>query len=110
MAGLRPYCSTCHAHYRGIYPVHAATASHIAKARRGDHGRAYQPDVAKVLGITRVNVRRALSGDAGDDRQRVRKHRRSRPNDGTRKVVAIRRYWRAVPEGQQYARWLRLSR
>jgi hypothetical protein len=91
-ATLRPYCSRCRGHYRGIYPVHASTGQHLRNLTRT--GRQNTHDVKAALGYRSLSVRRALAGDDGSGKVKVRAYRRSRPDDGRAKVVHVKRYWR----------------
>jgi hypothetical protein len=95
----RPWCSVCQAHYRGIYPVHASGATHLGKVRRRaiPSFAGTRNELRRALGDPVINVRRMLAGDNGEGRERVRAHRRSPPNDGTRKIVKVIRYWRWPP-------------
>lgn len=95
-----PYCSTCRHGYRGLYPVHASTAAHLAAAGRRSTPRiSNRYDLNKSLGITRLNVRRALAGDRGEGRIKVRRYRRRLPLDGPRRSVDVIRHWRSLPLG-----------
>lgn len=81
MAG--PTCPVCHSGYRaGHYAAHLTTEHH----RRAVRGR-----------VVKYRPRRRSSRNYGGGdvpAVKVRKHRRSKPNDGSPKVVQVSRYWR----------------
>lgn len=87
----RPWCSTCNAFYRGIYPVHASTEKHKRLASRRHTPSSID---RHALGKPKINMRRMLAGDTGADHEKVRSYRRRRPLDGPRFSVRVHNYFR----------------
>ena len=105
---LRPFCSVCKHTYRGTYVVHASTKSHRAAAYRASGD-------AKGMVTSKKEERRRKVAQARKSQdnwyrehtQYVRAHNRSRPNDGTRKVVHVTRY-RRLDAGKAAGHWWEL--
>jgi hypothetical protein len=105
VASLGSYCYVCRSGYRGSSSVHLSTAKH-RKATRGP--RLDRSTLNAALGYARVNVRRAIAGDAAydDGVERVKMHRRRRPNDGPRRSVKVVRYYRRkVDRRRSFSAW-----
>jgi hypothetical protein len=97
--GSLPWCSICRHGYRGIYPVHASTASHLAAAgRRSSKRITNRYDLNRSLGIPHINVRRALSGGDESGMVKVHRYKRRRPLDGPARSVGVVRHWRGRPD------------
>lgn len=89
---VRPYCYVCKHHIRGGQAAHNQTKEHRRHAINPRH------TTKKEL---RAQHRRAIRGrKQEDDYASVKAHRRSRPRDGTRRIVKVKHYWRRI--GQVY--------
>lgn len=92
MASASKWCSVCRSSYRSTYGAHAATAKHRHNARPAHYRRGAGDWLReRVKASSRLVYK-------GEGHIKVRKYRRSRPNDGIRRVVRVRRYWR-MPAG-----------
>lgn len=101
MAAPAKVCGVCRSGYRGSYAVHASTDRHRTAERRAN--------TARDSKLVRRSARRERAGAAARAAQRnqddylsrtlvrVTRYRRSRPNDGTRKVVDVVRHYRKRP-------------
>ena len=89
----RHYCSICQ---KTVGRGHLSTKAHRDAAWRRDH------PAGKREKKQRLNSRQyaaAMWRAEEDQHVRVRPYRRSRPNDGERRVVAVVSYWRELPPG-----------
>ena len=94
MSGRR-YCSICD---RSVGPDHLSTKAHRDAAWRHDH------PAGKREKKQRLNSRQyaaAMWRAEEAAHVKVRSYRRSRPNDGVRKVVSVTTYWRELPPGHR---------
>lgn len=98
------YCSVCRRATRGGYAAHAATASHKQAVGRADNKRTGKTAERSGSGARRGRAARAARKNQDDYLRatlvRVKLHSRSRPNDGTRKVVRVKRHYRQPPTGR----------
>lgn len=98
--GSPGFCGVCRTNVRGSYATHAGTTRHRSAIVRGEKGRGNRM-VPRAAAIRRQNAGRTLRVNV--DRYldaitaRVRKHRRSRPNDGTARVVVVTPHYRRKP-------------
>lgn len=95
------YCSVCRHDYRGTYLLHLSTKEHRRHAG---------PRITRAKSARRERVAHAYRvsrRDEGSGMIEVRRHRRSKPNDGRARVVGVRPYvrgWPYVPGGVRHSR------
>ena len=99
------YCSVCRANVRGSYAIHAGTRRHRTNLVRAETRRGNKA-VPRAAAIRRQNAGRTLRTNVDTYlaaiTTRIRRHKRSRPNDGAAKVVTVTRYYRRKPAPTTY--------
>ena len=105
------FCSLCNRSVRGSMAVHLSTAAHKASQKRREKARAGGTRAFRSSGAARRG-KAARQASRSEDTYlagtlvRVKTHNRSRPNDGARKVVKVKRHYRH-PAQLGYEAWAR---
>lgn len=105
------FCSICNRAVRGSMAVHVATQAHKNSQKRRERtraggARAFRSSGAARRGKAASQARRSEDKYLRGTLVKVRTHNRSRPNDGTRKVVKVKRHYRH-PAQLGYEAWAR---
>lgn len=96
-------CTVCRRTYRAGYAAHAATKTHRQAAARAEQrrlpsSRAMRGGRTAARGRAAGQARRSEDDYLSRTTVRVKRHKRSRPNDGRAKVVAVTRHYRHRPD------------
>ena len=99
------YCSVCRSNLRTGYAAHAGTTRHRTNIVRGEKARGNRA-VPRAAAIRRQNAGRTLrvSVDAylAAITTRIRRYKRSRPNDGKARTVPVTTHYRRKPTPSAY--------